>query len=215
MRRFLRDDVVSQTDIDRLHPGWWDLVLTEFERYCAYDPDFATQENARDSIKNHMAGKKIKEHGGKYEDYRPAYLREGVWRKFCSWWRTEQFRKRSISVRDCRGKVQIPHTSGSYSFERRRRDYVVKHKKEPSVLEHFKELHTLRENGALISPEAKEIMDHYEKLCADKNIDPSKTSLELWVKAVGGVRKNKILGYPRIRACDVLGTTRSTRRVGE
>ncbi|KAK1351315.1 hypothetical protein POM88_054447 [Heracleum sosnowskyi] len=86
-------------------------------------------------------------------------------------------------------------------------DYVVKHKKEPSVLEHFKELHTLRENGSLISPEAKEIMDRYEKLCANKNIDPSKTSLELWVKAVGGVCKNKILGYPR--------TTRSARRVGE
>ncbi|XP_074381244.1 uncharacterized protein LOC141723342 isoform X2 [Apium graveolens] len=41
------------------------------------------------------------------------------------------------------------------------------------------------------------------------------TSLELWVKAVGGVRKNKNLGYPRIRACDVLGNTRSARRVGE
>ncbi|KAK1367603.1 hypothetical protein POM88_033695 [Heracleum sosnowskyi] len=151
MRRFWRNDVVSQTDIDRLHPGWWDLVLTEFERYFAYDPDFATQENARDSIRHHM----------------------------------------------------------------RNNDYVVKHKKEHSVLEHFKELHTLRENGSLISPETKEIMDRYEKLCADKNIDPSKTSLELWVKAVEGVRKNNILGYPRIRACDVLGTTRSARRVGE
>ncbi|KAL8105893.1 hypothetical protein AgCh_029627 [Apium graveolens] len=59
--------------------------------------------------------------------------------------------------------------------------------------QHFKELHSLHENGALTSPEAKNIMGHYEKICADKNIDPATTSLELWVKAVGGVRKNKIL----------------------
>ncbi|XP_074381238.1 uncharacterized protein LOC141723342 isoform X1 [Apium graveolens] len=172
MHRFWREGVVSQTDIDRMHPGWWNLVLTEFERYYAFNLDYATQENARDSIMHHMqnnirkiincektrADKKIREHGGTYENYRPAYLREGVWKKFCEWWRTDQFRKRSVAARGCRGKVRIPHTSGSHSFERRRRDYVVKNKKEPSVLEHFKELHSLRENGALISPEAKNIM---------------------------------------------------------
>ncbi|KAL8105888.1 hypothetical protein AgCh_029622 [Apium graveolens] len=143
----------------------WMRIMTKLKikRYYAFNPDYATQENARDSIMHHMrnnvhkiincektrADKKIREHAGTYENYRPAYLRE---------------------------------------------DYVVKNKKEPSVLEHFKELHSLRENGALTSPEAKNIMDCYEKIYVDKNIDPTTTSLELWVKAVGGVRKNKILG---------------------
>ncbi|KAK1401194.1 hypothetical protein POM88_000799 [Heracleum sosnowskyi] len=211
MRKFWRYDVVSQTDIDRLHPGWWDLVVTEFEQYFAYDLAFARQENARDSIRHHMrnnvlniincektrADKKIREHGGRYEDYRPTYLREGVWRNFCSWWKTEQFRKRSVSARGCRGKVKIPHTSGSYSYERRRRlSHIILHVAYIFLLQSI-------------------VHDRYEKLCADKNIDPSKTSLELWVKAVGDVHKNKILGYPRIRACDVLGTARFARRVGE
>ncbi|KAL1827451.1 hypothetical protein ACET3Z_005863 [Daucus carota] len=74
------------------------------------------------------------------------------------------------------------------------------------------EMDILLKNELLIWLEQK---DRYTKICADKNIDPTKTSLELWVKAVGGVQKNRILGYPRLRACDILGTTRNTRRVGE
>ena len=30
MRRYWPDDVVSMTDMDRMHPGWWNLVLTDF-----------------------------------------------------------------------------------------------------------------------------------------------------------------------------------------
>ncbi|WOG92934.1 hypothetical protein DCAR_0312212 [Daucus carota subsp. sativus] len=68
MRRYWPDDVVSMTDMDRMHPGWWNLVLTDFGAY------------------------------------------------------------------------------------------INKHQKEPPLLEHFKELHTLRGKDTLISPEAKKIM---------------------------------------------------------
>ena len=39
--------------------------------------------------------------------------------------------------------------------------YINKHQKEPPLLEHFKELHTLRGKNTLISPEAKKIMVRY------------------------------------------------------
>ncbi|KAL8106163.1 hypothetical protein AgCh_029826 [Apium graveolens] len=42
------------------------------------------------------------------------------------------------------------------------------------------------ENGNQEENIEQVVQDHYEKICADKNIDPTTTSLELWVKAVGG-----------------------------
>ncbi|XP_063944818.1 uncharacterized protein LOC135151139 [Daucus carota subsp. sativus] len=53
------------------------------------------------------------------------------------------------------------------------------------------EMDILLKNELLIWLEQK---DRYTKICADKNIDPTKTSLELWVKAVGGVQKTEFLG---------------------
>lgn len=82
------------------------------------------------------------------------YLIEEDWERFYEWWRSEQFARRFTVVRAARGKVKVPRTFGAHSFERRRRDYVSKHNKKPPILEHFRELHTRRDNGALISEEA-------------------------------------------------------------
>ena len=67
------------------------------------------------------AVKSMKNKGGNYEDYKPFYFDEEIWNKFCVWWRSEQFGKRSVAGRGARGRVKVPHTSGARTFEGRRR----------------------------------------------------------------------------------------------
>lgn len=65
--------------------------------------------------------KKIRKDGGDYLNHRPKYLKPKVWEKFCEYWNSDQFKKRSASAKAARGHVRTPHTSGSYTFDRRRR----------------------------------------------------------------------------------------------
>lgn len=162
--------------------------------------------------------KLVRKQGGTYEDHRPSYFSEEIWHRFCEWWRSEQFSRRSTAARAARGRVKTPHTSGALSFERRKRDFVKKNNKEPEPIELFKDTHTLRTRnpGVVISGEAQAIMDRYMRICAEKGIDHRKTQMQAWVEAVEGPNKNRIVGFPRIRASEVLGTqTRPSRRIGE
>ncbi|KAL8117928.1 hypothetical protein AgCh_015715 [Apium graveolens] len=43
----------------------------------------------------------------------------------------------------------------------------------------------------------------YITICGKKGVDPKVTQIQSWVEAVGGVRKNVILGHPRVRASDI------------
>ncbi|KAL1807599.1 hypothetical protein ACET3Z_024589 [Daucus carota] len=54
-----------------------------------------------------------------------------------------------------------------------------------------------------ISPE--ESLERYKAICLKNGIDPKNTHLQIWVKAVGGVEKNRIPGHPRLRAFDIYG----------
>lgn len=45
---------------------------------------------------------------------------------------------------------------------------------------------------------------HYKNICIKKGVDLKETQIQSWVEVVGGVRKNMILDFSRIRACDVL-----------
>ena len=42
------------------------------------------------------------------------------------------------------------------------------------------------------------------EICAEKGIDPKKTQIRSWIDAVG-LKKNKILGFPKLRASDIIG----------
>ena len=105
------------------------------QSYYTFDPQYATEEQARASIIEHMrdnmrkilseekarVDKKIRKDGGDYLNHRPRYLKPKVWEKFCEYWNSDQFKKRSASAKAARGHVRTPHTSGSYTFDRRRR----------------------------------------------------------------------------------------------
>ncbi|KAK1390431.1 hypothetical protein POM88_018609 [Heracleum sosnowskyi] len=100
--------------------------------YYTFDPQYATEGEARASITEHMrnnmrkilskektrADKKIQKDGGDY--------------------------RKSAFAKAARGRVRTPYTSGSYTFEHRRRDYKCKHGEEQDIIEHFKDTHTLR-----------------------------------------------------------------------
>ena len=47
--------------------------------------------------------------------------------------------------------------------------------------------------------------ERYKEICLKNGIDPKNTHLQIWVKAVGGVKKNRIAGHPRLRASDIYG----------
>lgn len=47
--------------------------------------------------------------------------------------------------------------------------------------------------------------DRYISICEKKGIDPKTTQIHSWIEAVGGVRKNMILGHPQLRPSDVYG----------
>lgn len=158
MRLHWPEDVIHQSDVDRVRPDWWDIIIDEFFNYYTFDPQYATEDEACASIIEHMrdnmrkilseektrADKNIQKNGGDYVDHRPTYIKPIVWEKFCEYWKSDDFQRRSAFAKAARGRVRTPHTSGSYTFERRRRDYKRKHGVEQDIIEHFKDTHTLR-----------------------------------------------------------------------
>ncbi|KAK1380935.1 hypothetical protein POM88_027679 [Heracleum sosnowskyi] len=107
--------------------------------YYTFDPQFATEAEARASITEHMrdimrkilseektrADKKIQKNGGDYVNHGPSYLKPKVWEKFCEYWKSDDFQRRSAFAKAARGRVMTPHTSGSITFERRQMYYKL------------------------------------------------------------------------------------------
>ncbi|XP_074352743.1 uncharacterized protein LOC141691891 [Apium graveolens] len=220
IRMFWPDGCVGIKEIDRKSPGFWNKCIEEFLRYYTWDPRFATEDEARASILVHMrdnmrrtladdrerADDKIVEAGGTYADHRPPYMKPGVWSRLAEYWVNEEFKKKSDAVKKARAAVKVPHTSGARSFDRRRRDYMESHNGNLDHLVVYKDCHTLKDNerkGNWITEDAKNIIERYISICGKKGVDPKVTQIQSWVEAVGGVRKNVILGHPRVRASDI------------
>ncbi|KAK1381045.1 hypothetical protein POM88_027789 [Heracleum sosnowskyi] len=148
------------------------------------------------------ADKKIHKNGGDYVNHRPRYLKPKVWEKFCEYWKSDDFQRRSAFAKAARGRVRTPHTSGSITFERRRREYKRKHGEEQDIIEHFKDTHTLRkkkQSDQISKATIDAIIKRYLEICADNGIDPKKTQIQSWIDAVGA-KKNKIVGFPKLKA---------------
>lgn len=64
-------------------------------------------------------------------------------------------------------------------------------------------MHTKKDSNELTSEAVRAIVDKYLALCNTQNIDPNQASIDTWAKAVG-VRKNSIIGVPRMRASDLI-----------
>ena len=105
------------------------------QRYYTYNSRFATEQEARASILDHMRKKlrrtvgddkeraddAIAAMGGSYADHRPAYVKPGVSSRLCEYWVSDEFKKKSEAGKAARKMVKAPHTSGARSFDRRRR----------------------------------------------------------------------------------------------
>ncbi|KAK1403718.1 hypothetical protein POM88_003323 [Heracleum sosnowskyi] len=202
------------------------LMLTTcyvFQRYYTWDPKIANEAEAKASVITHMHKnfrhlpsddkdgviEIIKTKGRTYADHRPSYINPDVWDTLCKYWDSEIFRKRSATGKAARKKVEVPHTSGATSFETRRQDYREKNGGDLDYTIVYKDCHTLKDEkrkGKWISKKAKRIMIRYKKICKKKGVDPKQTQIQSWVEAIGGVRKNTILDFPRVKSCDVLGS---------
>nr|XP_017233131.1 PREDICTED: uncharacterized protein LOC108207182 [Daucus carota subsp. sativus] len=221
-RVFWPDGCVGTRDIDKKSPEFWHTCTEEFLRYYTWDPKVSTEQEARASICGHMrnnlrhtvaddkerADEWISTHGGTYANYRPPYVKPGVWSRLCEYWVSDEFKKRSDAGKAARKKVKAPHTSGARSFDRRARDYMKKHDGKLDKTEVYKDCHTYKnkeKKGKWITKEAKNIIERYKEICLKNGIDPKNTHLQIWVKAVGGVKKNRIPGHPRLRASDIYG----------
>ncbi|KAK1362088.1 hypothetical protein POM88_046562 [Heracleum sosnowskyi] len=215
------DGCVGVKEIDRKSPKFWDDCIDEFLQCYTWDPKFATEDEARASIlvvlrdklrraladDKKSADKQIKA-GGTYLQHRPLYMKPGVWSRIAEYWNNEGFKKKSAAGQNAQKAVKLPHTSGARSFDRRRRDYVQKHGK-PNTLVVYKDCHTLKNKdklGQWITEAAKDIIDHYVSICEKKGVDPETTQIHSWIEAVGGVRKNMIIGHPRLRPYDIYGS---------
>ncbi|KAK1372525.1 hypothetical protein POM88_028718 [Heracleum sosnowskyi] len=193
--------------------------------YYTFDPQYATEAEARASITEHMrdnmrkilseektrADKKIQKDGVDYVNHGPSYFKPKVLEKFCKYWKSDDFQRKSAFAKAARGRVRTPHTSGSYTFERRRRDYKRKHGEEQDIIEYFKDTHTLRkkkQSDQISKAAIDAIIKRYLEICADKGIDSKKTQIQSWIYAVGA-KKNKILGFPKLCMSDVIGILRS------
>ncbi|KAL1822408.1 hypothetical protein ACET3Z_009186 [Daucus carota] len=85
---------------------------------------------------------------------------------------------------------------------------MKKHDGKLDKTEVYKDCHTYKnkeKKGEWITKEAKNIIERYKEICLKNGIDPKNTHLQIWVKAVGGVKKNRIAGLPRLRASDIYG----------
>ncbi|KAK1380389.1 hypothetical protein POM88_027133 [Heracleum sosnowskyi] len=176
MRMFWPDGSAGVKEINRKSSGFWNKCIDEFLRYYTYDPKFATESEARASIRAHMrdnlrrtladdrerADAKIAEAAGTtYANHRPLYMKPGVWSRLADYWVSEEFKKYSAAGKKARQTVKMPHTSGARSFDRHRRDYMESHDGNLDELVVYKDCHTLKKNarkGEWITEDAKRII---------------------------------------------------------
>ncbi|KAK1374324.1 hypothetical protein POM88_030517 [Heracleum sosnowskyi] len=221
MRMFWPDGCVGALEIDRKSPLFWNKCINEFLRYYTFDQRFATEAEARASILAHMrdnlrrtladdrerADMKIAGASGTtYADHRPLFMKPGVWSKLAQYYVSEEFKKKSAAGKKARQAVKVPHTSGARSFDRRRRDYMEAHHGKLDELAVYKECHTLKDEerkGEWITEDAQKIIERYISICLKKGLDATKTHIQCWIEAVGGVRKNMIIGHPQLRVSDI------------
>ncbi|KAK1395967.1 hypothetical protein POM88_005830 [Heracleum sosnowskyi] len=176
MRMFWPDGCVGGLEIDRKSSGFWNKCINEFLRYYTYDPRFATKAEAMASILAHMrdnlrrtlsddkerADVKIAGASGtNYAYHRPLYMKPGVWSRLSQYWVSEEFKKKSAAGKKARQAVKVPHTSGSRSFDHRRRDYMEAHDGKLNELAIYKECNTLKDEerkGEWITEDAQKII---------------------------------------------------------
>ncbi|KAL8103339.1 hypothetical protein AgCh_027781 [Apium graveolens] len=142
-------------------------------------------------------------------DHRPPYFSPDVWRYFCDRWVSEAHIAKSETSKKNREKLEVNHTAGAKPFDDVREELERSTGVPPSLLKLWETTHKKKDTGDWVTEAAKEIYERYSAL-ASKQLStaspctPADEPLDLWLQATGGIKKNRIIGMPRVQASTVL-----------
>ncbi|KAJ9541921.1 hypothetical protein OSB04_028427 [Centaurea solstitialis] len=130
--------------------------------------------------------------------YNPSWISQEDWIRMVEVWDTPRWKARSESGKgnwNTKHEGSISkHTHGSISTARHRHRMQIMEKRPISLVELFRETHTKKGSGELITPKATRTLSLVEKYGEDVDSQPQAGDVDLWTQAVGGVKKGGSLG---------------------
>ncbi|XP_022018596.2 uncharacterized protein LOC110918617 [Helianthus annuus] len=146
----------------------------------------------------------------------PTYFNEDVWRSFCSHWRNRSFKKKSAINAENRRKLQVVHTTGAKPFYKFKQDLDQKYSESPTVVQYWDETHKSKNTEEWASERARLIGNQMREILATKEASGEashgwKTEISALVEAQGPIKKNRVLGLPRVPANSVIQALQDTQ----
>ncbi|MFS7970015.1 putative transposase, Ptta/En/Spm, plant [Helianthus anomalus] len=139
----------------------------------------------------------------------PTYFNEDVWRSFCSHWRNRSFKEKSAINAKNRSNLQVVHTTGAKPFYKYKQDLDQKYSESPTVVQYWDETHKSKNTEEFASERARLIGNQMREILATKEASGEashdwKTGISALVEAQGQIKKNRVLGLPRVPANAVI-----------
>ncbi|KAI3491963.1 hypothetical protein L1887_43600 [Cichorium endivia] len=135
----------------------------------------------------------------------PTYYSMRVWRSFCNHWRKRSFKRKSVTNKQNREKLRVVHTTGAKSFNKFKEDLTRKYNEPPTPVQFWEESHKLKDTDEWASEEARLIGERMQKILESKESTPdSDSGISVLLEAQGPIKKNRIIGLPRVRANSVV-----------
>ncbi|KAL9669062.1 hypothetical protein QQ045_006603 [Rhodiola kirilowii] len=193
-----------------------ETVLKEFRRYYIYEDGISDSQGNKDVltyVDNRMRGMKTEEknkaflmaatNGKSIIDHKPSYFSTALWTSLCSHFLGPEHASKSQINKINRSKKVLSHCTGSTSHAKIKKDLAQKRKRDPTRLELFESTYKYKGIEAYSSEEARAIAERYKLILEERSQtlgEQEEEPIEWWIEAVGPIKKNRILGEPRILA---------------
>lgn len=221
-------------DIDAAYPKWLDDRVDEFFKFYKHQRGqsrrksrYIVEDHIKLSIKRNMSELKkrvetvAREKGVSKLSLKPPYWSETFWKDLVKYWETNEGHLRRAKVgAENRQRVERLHSAGARSFNSVKAEMTRKNKKPPTKLEAWDKCHQKvgsdPNNPAYTTPAAMHIAERYASILQRMPVEVTQTGerdepCDWWMEATGvpvgeKPKKNYVVGFPNVRASDLLPT---------
>nr|KAJ0192239.1 hypothetical protein LSAT_V11C800436980 [Lactuca sativa] len=135
----------------------------------------------------------------------PTYFDMRVWKTFCSHWRNRSFKRKSITNKQNREKLQVVHTTGAKPFIKFLLDLLQECNELLTTVDFWEGSHKIKGTDEWASEEARLIGERMRRIFESKESTPDwNLDISILLEAQGPIKKNRIIGLPRVRANSVI-----------
>ncbi|KAL4572735.1 hypothetical protein LXL04_019518 [Taraxacum kok-saghyz] len=206
--------------------SFWPTVLSEFRRYYCYRRGVSNAEGDA-VVKQHVsrtmtqalyeersrAQIRAEREGTSLVEQCPTYFKLRVWKSFCNHWRKRSFKRKSDTNKLNREKLRVVHTTGAKCFNKLKEELTREYNRPPTFAEFWERGHKLKYTDEWASKGAKLIAERMQSILDTTESSPDwESGISVLLAVQGPIKKNRILGLPRVRANTIIPRVQQPQR---